>query len=225
MGCNAVSSSPEVPLLFWWQGPDGSKLMTIYWGKNYGTSLVPDKDWKYKTWLAIIHTGDNQEPPSPEDVEKVLTKAQKLAPNAKLKIGRISDFYDAIMKEDPVLPVVRGDMPDTWIHGYMSMPREMKSVRTLQKDIYSLEKLNTLSNLWSDQKEDVTQFYVTQHRIGHRYYLFATTYQINVILKSDEVITLVKGLYTPEQGRFLENKIEDFLDITDIHVDGELAKD
>ena len=158
IGCNAVSSSPDVPLLFWWQGPDGSKLMTIYWGKNYGTSLVQYESWKFKTWLAIIHTGDNQGPPAPEDVEKVLIEAQKLAPNAKLRIGRISDFYDAIMKENPDLPVVRGDMPDTWIHGYMSMPREMKSVRSLQKDIYSLELLNTLLNGWTGLKTDITQF-------------------------------------------------------------------
>ena len=158
IGCNAVSSSPDVPLIFWWQGPDGSKLMTIYWGKDYGTSLVPDADWKFKTWLAIIHTGDNQGPPSPEDVEQVLKRAHELAPNAKLRIGRISDFYDAIMKENPDLPVVRGDMPDTWIHGYMSMPREIKSVRKIQKDIYSLELLNTLSNLWSDKNEVITQF-------------------------------------------------------------------
>ncbi len=158
IGCNAVSSSPDVPLLFWWQGPDGSKLMTIYWGKNYGTSLVPDENWKFKTWLAIIHTGDNQGPPAPEDVEKVLMEAQKLAPNATLRIGRISDFYDAIMKENPDLPVVRGDMPDTWIHGYMSMPREMKNVRKLQKDIYSLEMLNTLLNSWTGIKTDVSQF-------------------------------------------------------------------
>lgn len=75
------------------------------------------------------------------------------------------------------------------------------------------------------KKKDFTQLYVTQHRIGHRYYLYSTTYQINVILKSEEVITLVKGLHTPEQGRFIEHKIEDFLDITDIHVEGELAKD
>ncbi len=75
------------------------------------------------------------------------------------------------------------------------------------------------------KKENVTQLYVTQHRIGHRYYLYYTTYQINVILKSKEVITLVKGLHTPEQGRFIEHKIEDFLDITDIHIEGELAKD
>jgi alpha-mannosidase len=152
IGCNAVSSSPEVPLIFWWQGPDGSKLMTMYWGKSYGTSLVPAEDWKFKTWLAIVHTNDNQGPPSPEDVELTLKKTHELAPNAVIRIGRISDFYDAIMKENPVLPVVRGDMPDTWIHGYMSMPREMKAVRTLQKEIYSLEMLNTLSNIWSDKK-------------------------------------------------------------------------
>lgn len=158
IGCNAVSSSPELPLIFWWQGPDGSKLMTIYWGKSYGTSLVPDDNWKYKTWLAIIHTGDNQGPPAPEDVERVLVQAQKLAPNAKLRIGRISDFYDALMDENPDLPVVRGDMPDTWIHGYMSMPREMKSVRSLQKEIYSLELLNTLLNGWTGITKDITQF-------------------------------------------------------------------
>lgn len=75
------------------------------------------------------------------------------------------------------------------------------------------------------KKEDFTQLYVTQHRIGNRHTLYSTTYQINVILTSEEVITLVKGLHTPEQGRFIENKIEDFLGITDIHVEGELAKD
>ena len=158
IGCNAVSSSPDVPLIFWWQGPDGSKLMTMYWGKSYGTSLVPAEDWKFKTWLAIVHTNDNQGPPSPEDVEQTLKKAHELAPNATIRIGRISDFYDAIMKEKPELPVVRGDMPDTWIHGYMSMPREMKEVRTLQKDIYSLELLNTLDNLWSDKKVNISPF-------------------------------------------------------------------
>ena len=161
IGCNAVSSSPDVPLIFWWQGPDGSKLMTMYWGKSYGTSLVPDKDWKFKTWLAIVHTNDNQGPPAPEEVELTLKKARELAPNATIRIGRISDFYDAIMKENPELPVIRGDMPDTWIHGYLSMPREMKSARQLQKEIYSLELLNTLSNLWSNKKVNVAPYVKT----------------------------------------------------------------
>lgn len=74
------------------------------------------------------------------------------------------------------------------------------------------------------KKENVTQLYVTQHRIGDRNYLYATTYQINVILSNKDVITLVKGLSSAEQGRFIENKIEDFLGITDIHVEGEISK-
>ena len=71
LGCNAGSSSPEVPLLFWWEGPDGSRLLTMYIAEGYGTGLMPPADWPYKTWLALIHTGDNAGPPKPEQVETV----------------------------------------------------------------------------------------------------------------------------------------------------------
>lgn len=40
----------------------------------------------------------------------------------KVRIGRLSDFSDALLAEHPTLPVIRGDMPDTWIHGPMSDP-------------------------------------------------------------------------------------------------------
>ena len=156
IGCNPASRSPEVPLLFWWEGPDGSRLMTMYWGEYYGTSLTPPEGWPFKTWLAIIHTNDNVGAPSPEEVEKVLSEARTLAPNARLKIGRISDFYDALMKEKPDLPVVRGDMPDTWIHGYMSMPKEVKSARSVQKEMFTLEALNTLCAIWNGRSFDVS---------------------------------------------------------------------
>ena len=38
IGCNPASPSPEVPLLFWWEGPDQSRLMTMYFEPYYGTS-------------------------------------------------------------------------------------------------------------------------------------------------------------------------------------------
>ena len=47
----------------------------------------------------------------------------------KIRMGRLSDFADAILAEEklsPKLPVVRKDMPDTWIHGIMSMPIETR---------------------------------------------------------------------------------------------------
>jgi len=156
LGCNPASQSPEIPMLFWWEGPDGSRLMTMYWSKYYGTDLVPPAEWPYKSWLAIIHTNDNQGPPKPEELKKIMAEAKKLAPNATIHIGRISDFYDLLMKEKPDLPVVRRDMPDTWIHGYMSMPREVKNSRHMKKDMFSLETLNTQLNIWADQKNDIS---------------------------------------------------------------------
>jgi len=152
IGCNAASQSPEVPLIFWWIGPDNSKLLTMYWGKYYGTSITPPDGWKHKSWLAIIHTNDNQGPPTQQEVDKVLSEAHRLAPNAVIKIGRISDFYDAIIRENPVLPEIKGDMPDTWIHGYASMPVELKNSRNASSDLSFLESLNTTFNLLSDKK-------------------------------------------------------------------------
>ena len=74
------------------------------------------------------------------------------------------------------------------------------------------------------QRSNLVQLYVTRHRTAHRYYLYSSTYQINAILSNKQVITLVKGLYDPEQGRFIEKKIEKFLNITDVSVEGELEK-
>ncbi len=52
-------------MLFWWEGPDGSRLLTMYTAEGYGTGLKPPADWPHKTWLALIHTGDNHGPPDP----------------------------------------------------------------------------------------------------------------------------------------------------------------
>lgn len=155
LGCNPASQSPDVPLLFWWEGPDGSRLMTMYYPDYYGTDLVSPEDWPFKTWLAIIPTNDNQGAPPPDQVRQTLEEIKKLAPHAEIITGRMSDFYDALIRENPELPVIKGDMPDTWIHGYQSMPREMKTSRKMQKDIYALEALNTQLNNWTGVNENI----------------------------------------------------------------------
>ena len=148
IGCNPASRSPEVPLLFWWEGPDKSKVMTMYFGPYYGTTPAPPVDWPYKTWMAIIHSNDNTGAPSYKEFKKALAEVKSENPGAKIRTGSIGDFYTALTKEELDLPVVRGDMPDTWIHGYMSMPREVKSSLSLGKQTFSLETLNTLTEIW-----------------------------------------------------------------------------
>lgn len=156
LGCNPASMSPDIPLLFWWEGPDGSQLMTMYYEKYYGTELVSPEGWPYKTWMALIPTNDNMGAPPAREVQKTLREIRKLAPNAKIRIGRISDFYNSLIKEELDLPVVKGDMPDTWIHGYMSMPKEVKISRQIRRDIFALEALNTQINMWAGQSNDIS---------------------------------------------------------------------
>jgi len=148
LGCNPGSASPEVPILFWWQGPDGSRVLTFYWSEYYGSGILPPENWPHKTWLAMIHTHENTGAPSPEDVAELLKVAKEKMPGVNVKIGRLSDFYDLLMKESPELPIIKGDMPDTWIHGYMSKPRETKLSKHLQRETYHTEILNALMKLW-----------------------------------------------------------------------------
>jgi len=152
LGCNPASSSPHLPPLFWWEGPDGSRVLTMYSGGNYGTGLIAPNNWPYRTWLALIHTGDNHGPPGPEEVDQLMKEASLKLPGVKLCFGRLSDFGDAILKEKADIPVVRGDMPDTWIHGIMSMPSESKIARNISPEIGVLETLSTLEKAWGVDK-------------------------------------------------------------------------
>ncbi len=156
LGCNAASSSPRVPLLFWWEGPDGSRLLTMYSAAGYGTGLLPPADWPYGTWLALIQTGDNHGPPRPEEVRSLLTEAGQKLPGVKVRIGRLSDFADALLAENAEIPVVRGDMPDTWIHGPMCDPAGAKLARNTRPAIGIAESLHTHLNSWGISCADPT---------------------------------------------------------------------
>lgn len=126
IGCNGASHNIAVPPLYWWEGPDGSRVLTAFSG-DYGTGLFPPDSWPYRTWLAMEMTGDNQGPPTDAQVENIRGRVAKQFPDVKLKFGKMEDFYDAIIAEHNTnIPVVRADTPDTWIHGFESMPIETK---------------------------------------------------------------------------------------------------
>ena len=56
----------------------------------------------------------------------------------RVRFGQMSDFAEAIFREKPELPVVSGDMPDTWIHGIGSMPIETKLAHATRPRIAAL---------------------------------------------------------------------------------------
>lgn len=142
IGCNSACQYPRVPRLFWWEGPDGSRVLCNY-TVDYGSGLTPPPDWPSRNYLAMIMTGDNHGPPSPQDVEKVRAEIAQRLPNAKVNVGTLDDFARAVLEENPPLTVVRGDTPDTWIHGLLSMPEATKIARNIRPLEPALDSLDT----------------------------------------------------------------------------------
>ena len=166
IGCNWPSGCVKTPGLFWWEGPDESRVLTFY-SNTYGTcvppflprwycnqdpfissTLAPPTDWTYPIWPAIIVTPDNSGPPKAEQIKALFDDVAKKLPGIRVRMGTMDDFVDAILKEKPDLPVVRGEMPDTWIHGIMCDPGGSKLSRATHPQLAAAEVLHTQLNLW-----------------------------------------------------------------------------
>ncbi|MEX6690961.1 hypothetical protein QTN47_25860 [Danxiaibacter flavus] len=166
IGCNWPSGSVQTPGLFWWEGPDGARVLTFYsstygtatglgWPDSWGGSdhftghgLLPPADWPYKAWPAIFVTLDNNGPPKAEEVKALFEEAQKKMPWAKIRVGTMDDFANIILAENPTLPVVKQEMPDTWVHGFMSDPGGSKMSRESAPLLAADELLNTQLKEW-----------------------------------------------------------------------------
>jgi hypothetical protein len=135
------------PELFWWEGPDGSRILCQYTA-DYGSDIKPTRSWPHKNYLAMQMTGDNHGPPTEQDIDKLLAYAEKEMPGVRVHLGTLDDFAKAIFAENPILPVIKGDTPDGWVHGLMSMPQESKIARNIRPLEPALDVLNTQMGMW-----------------------------------------------------------------------------
>lgn len=183
IGCNPVSAYVKTPGLFWWEGPDGSRILTMY-SINYGTctavmpkdwipkgppqmqvgqGLLPPHDWPYDIWPAIIVTADNTGPPTEDIIKSYFEKAQKEMPEVKFRMGTMEEFAETLLKENPEIPVIKGQMPDTWIHGILSDPEGCKLSREAHPLIASAEQQRTQLQAWGLQLPSATKEIATAY--------------------------------------------------------------
>ncbi|MDD4191394.1 MAG: hypothetical protein PHI28_08685 [Mangrovibacterium sp.] len=209
MGGPVVNKALGLPPFFWWEGPDGSRLLTLY-NNGYGSDPLPPADWPYKTWVYINMTGDNQGPPSPKTVEKDLDFYKNLG--IKATVGKMDDFAEMIMKEDlSKLPVVRSDIGDPWIHGSMSMPEASKLAQNIRPDIGGLDKLTTLEKIWGiynpDQRKTISEAYEQSLLYSEHTWGLANQHYIKVPYREDWLELWAQGL--PPQYKLMEGSWRD----------------
>jgi alpha-mannosidase len=147
LGCNPASQYPRVPPLFWWEGADGSRVLCHY-TPLYGSKIKPPANWPSRHYLGMIMTNDNEGPPTQVHLNELLAKIAADMPDVKVHVGTLDDFAKAVLAENPLLPTVKGDMPDTWIHGILANPKETKVARQVRPLEPALEELNTQMKIW-----------------------------------------------------------------------------
>jgi len=154
MGGPLVNQTFSLPRLFWWEGPDGSRLLTLY-HNDYGTERMPPKGWPSSAWLFLHMTADNEGPPPPNVVEADLSFYKQNAPGVKIRVGKLEDFADLVLAEKPELPVIRSDIPDPWIHGILSHPDVTRLAHNLRPSFPTLDALTTLENAWGIYRSSI----------------------------------------------------------------------
>jgi hypothetical protein len=118
IGVNDVSHKPNVPDTFIWRDSRGNEIIVDYC-QGYGkTTIVPGFD----EVIVFAHSGDNMGPPAEDEIYKQLEYIQNQFPEAKVEASTLNKYAEALLRENPDLPIVTEEIGDTWIHGAATDP-------------------------------------------------------------------------------------------------------
>jgi len=155
IGANNGVRGVKTPLLFWWESPDGSRVLTQLtdgygwgWDQQRLLSLEQDPAYPYDAFLALYVTGDNV---GPENLIRVATEAEELGTRyayPKIHIGKVESFVDwmEVRAKDKV-PVIKTELNDWWIHGVASQARTTATARRAREELTWSERLHSLNQL------------------------------------------------------------------------------
>ncbi len=130
IGVNAASTPPDVPDTFVWQDVSGANVTVMYHKGSYGESmLVPGTTEA----ISFAHTGDNLGPQSPEQVSRVFQKMQQKFPGAEIAASTMDAYAQSLRRIKADLPIITGELGDTWIHGAGSDPGKIARFRELAR--------------------------------------------------------------------------------------------
>jgi hypothetical protein len=129
LGANQASTPPNVPDVFRWQMGE-SDVMVMYQKGGYGDLMtIPGLG----DALAFAHTNDNIGPQTFEGVVHSYTDMRKRFPQAELVASTMDAFAAKLATVKDSLPLITGEMGDTWIQGVGSDPTKVNQYRELAR--------------------------------------------------------------------------------------------
>lgn len=129
IGINGCACMPEVPPLFMWENEQGQQVMVNY-ARSYGGLTVLDG---YDEALYFLHNDDNAGPPSLERLQEAFAEIQARFPWAEVFASTLDAFAIGLRPLRGRLPVIRGEIGDTWIHGIGTDPKKTAMLREMDR--------------------------------------------------------------------------------------------
>ena len=130
IGVNPASTPPDVPEAFVWRHTNGAEVVVMYHKGGYGgTRRLPGMT----SALAFAHTDDNKGPPDEREIHRVFNQLKKIFPKARIVASRLDNYARELLQIKETLPVVEGEIGDTWIHGVGTDPKKVAQFRELSR--------------------------------------------------------------------------------------------
>ena len=120
---------PDVPPEFLWRDRNGNEVIVMYSPFYGNTTGFPGSQHV----LAQLMKGDNMELPGREEVIARIELLKTAYPHAKIEATSYSAFAENIAHLKDTLPVITGEIGDSWIHGVGSDPLKTAQYRALSR--------------------------------------------------------------------------------------------
>jgi hypothetical protein len=129
IGVNDASTPAELPGFFVWKDSSGATL-TVMYHPGYGSvARVPGSDLA----VAIVVRDDNSGPHTAEEIAKIYTDLGRQFPNARIMATSLTEIANAVEPFGKNLPVITGEIGDSWIHGIASDPLKVARYREVMR--------------------------------------------------------------------------------------------
>lgn len=129
IGVNSVSRKPDVPPLFCWQDGCGNSILAGYAQGYGGVMQAPGS----ADALVFVHSNDNAGPPDEQTVMDAFAALRREYPGARVQASTLDAFARALLQSRASLPVVTGEIGDTWIHGVGTDPYKVSVFKALSR--------------------------------------------------------------------------------------------
>ena len=139
IGVNDASKVPQVPPMFLWKAPNGSTLAVMYHAGYGGVARVPHSDLA----IATVVRDDDSGPHTAEEVRDTYANLKRQFPNADIIASNLAEIANAVEPHRSSLPIITGEIGDTWIHGVASDPLKVARYREVAR----------LRQAWLEQKK------------------------------------------------------------------------